>query len=69
MCFIGLWILILTVSIGCNRRSYWDKSPLICWKGDPFRLGKYTAGWNFEIIVAYPTYHDNFLEVRQIVNA
>ena len=36
MQFIGLWLFMSTVAIGCDRSSYWDSSLLRMWKGVPF---------------------------------
>ena len=77
MRFVGLWLLMSTVAIGCDRSSYWDSTLPSMWKGAPFRLGEYMAGWKFEAIVAslrftdrpYPSYKDKFHEVRQMVEA
>ena len=75
MRFVGLWLLMSTVAIGCDRSSYWDSSLPSMWKGAPFRLGEYMSGWKFEAIIAalrftdipYPSYTDKFHEVRQMV--
>ena len=75
--FIGIWLLMSTVAIGCDRTSYWDNSVPSMWKGAPFRLGEYMPGWKFEAIIAslrftdrpYPLYKDKFHEVRQMIEA
>ena len=75
--YIGLWLLMATTASGCDRRSYWENSPINEWKGAPFRLNKYMSWGRFDFITQHltftdidpPSYADRFHEVRQMIDA
>ena len=65
-----------TVS-GCDRRAYWENSPIGPWKGAPYRFNEYMSYTRFELItqsltftnINTPNYCDKFHEVRQMISA
>ena len=36
--YLGLWLLMSSITTGGNKRAYWDNSYPSSFKGDPFRL-------------------------------
>ena len=77
MVYIGLWILMSTTASGCDRRSYWENSPISPWSGAPFQFNEYMSYTRFNAIaqnltftnIAFPTWRDKFHEVRQMIAA
>ena len=75
MVYIGLWLLMSTTSNGCDRRAFWENSPISPWKGAPFRFNEYMPLSRFDYItksltftnLSPPTYVDKFHEVRQLI--
>ena len=75
--FIGLFLLMSTVSGSFDRRSYFSFTEVSEWEGAPFRLYKYMTGTRFNNIISYlrytdanqPTFRDRFWEVRQLIQS
>ena len=73
--YIGLWFLMASINTGCDRRAYWENSPVSPWKGAPYRFNEYMTLARFEQItssltftdIPFPQYTDKFHEVRQMI--
>ena len=75
--YLGLWLLMSTVSSGCARRAYWAETDASEWSGAPFRFHQYMSYSRFEAITKalrytdtpIPQYQDKFCEVRDLIHA
>jgi hypothetical protein len=75
--FIGLLLLMATVQVGCDRRSWFEDTEPSEFEGAPFRLQKYMSRSRFESILSAlrytseppPAYKDKFHQVRQMLKA
>jgi hypothetical protein len=75
--YMGLWLLMSTISNGCSRKQFWDEQPPSEWSGAPYRLHNYMSKTRFENITKAlrysntpaPTYVDKFSEVRDMIKA
>lgn len=75
--FLGLLLLMATVRVGCDRRSWFEHTEPSEFEGAPFRLHKYMSRTRFENILNAlrytnqppPLYKDSFHQVRQLLNA
>ena len=73
--YISLWRLSATIYTGCDRRAYWENSPVSLWKGAPYKFNEYMTHLRFEQItstqtftdIPFPQYTDKFHEVRQMI--
>ena len=75
--YIGIWLLMATTVAGCDRRCYWENSPISPWKGAPYRFNEYMNYTRFEHItrnltftnIPFPNFRDKFHEVRLLIAA
>ena len=76
MVYIGLWLLMSTTSNGCDRRAFWENSPISPWKGAPFRFNEYMSLSRFDYITksltfhshSFPPYEVKFHEIRELID-
>ena len=75
--YLGLWILMYSVTTVGNTRAYWNNSDPSPFKGATFRLHSFMSFARFDAIKKsqYFTYHtpplyrDKFWEVQQMIHA
>ena len=49
--YLGLWLLMSTVSNVCSRHYFWDGQPPSKWSGAPLRFHKYMSYTRFKNIM------------------